>query len=218
MANSRHRHFGIIFYGTQPELFRLLRTYHERIAHYAFICHDKDTYLEERKNEQGEVVNKIGDLEKPHYHLIVDLYNAASANAIKRLFTTETDKPKVEVLNDLVASYRYLTHKDNPEKYQYSSDCIISEDINYYESLCIKGQKRDSDNIAMHIIEDLLKGLNPRLLVDRYGRDFAIHMKQYQDCADSIKLWEQEERMRIRVADMKPSLTEMVTQEEIPFD
>lgn len=216
MAGNRFRHFGVIFYGSQKELFQILHTYHERIAHYAFILHDKDVYLEERKDSEGNVVNAVGDLEKEHFHVIVDLYNAASANAVKRLFTTPEDTPRVEVLNDIVASYRYLTHKDNPEKYQYPSDSVISDDIHYYESLTIKGQKRDSDNMAMQIIEDLLKGLNPRLLVDRYGRDFAIHMKQYQDCADAIRIWEMDNRMR-QVAE-KFTLREVDIQEEIPFD
>ena len=218
MANNRYRHFGIIFYGTQKELFKILHTYQERIVHYAFILHDKDVYREERRNDSGEIVNKIGDLEKPHFHVIVDFYNAASANAVKRLFTTELDKPKVEVLNDLVASYRYLTHKDDPDKYQYSGDSVISDDISYYENLCLKGQKRDTDNIAMHIIDDLLKGINLRILVDRYGRDFVIHMNQYKECAESIRTWELEHWMEKDKNKSRFELIEEAKHEEIPFD
>lgn len=188
MANcGRFRHFGIIFYGSALELDTILLRYQARISHYAYILHDKDTFVEEVKDKDGNVVHEKGELKKAHYHVLVDFYNACSANACKRLFVTTTDNPKVEIINDMVASYRYLTHKDNPEAYQYTSDCINSSDINYYEHMCIIGAKKDSDNIAMQIIEDILKKVNPRILVHRYGRDFVIHMKQYYDCAWEIQ-------------------------------
>ena len=195
MSCGRFRHFGVIFYGTALELDTILLRYMERISHYAYILHDKDTYAEEVRDKDNNLVHEKGELKKAHYHILVDFYNACSANACKRLFVTPADNPKVEVINDMVASYRYLTHKDNPDDYQYSSDCINSSDINYYEHMCIIGSKKDSDNIAMQIIEDILKKVNPRILVHRYGRDFVIHMNQYYDCAREIKDWEEDHRV-----------------------
>lgn len=218
MAGNRFRHFGIIFYGTQKELFVILHQYNERIAHYAFILHDKDVYLEDiYENDKVTLKHKKGDKELNHYHVIVDLFNGATARAVARLFKTETDNAKVEALNDLVQSYRYLTHKDNPEKYQYSSDSVLSDDIDYYEKLCIRGQKRDSDDTAIQIVEALLAGVNPRILMHRYGRDCIIHMSQYKDYAHSIQLWELENRWRL-VEEKKNKLEEVYDDEQIPFE
>lgn len=190
MSCGRFRHFGIIFYGSSLELDKILIKYAERISHYAFILHDKDTYAEDKLNEDGSYAHKKGELKKVHYHILVDFYNACSVNACKRLFVTENDNPKVEVINDMVASYRYLWHADNPEDYQYSKTEVVTDDINYYEKLCIMGAKKDSDNIAMLIVEDILNNVSPRILVNRYGRDFVIHMNQYYDCAREIRSWD----------------------------
>ncbi len=205
--SGRFRPFAIIFYGSQQELMRIIRTYRAAIANYAFITHDKDVYEEDLIDEKtNEYVHRKGEIEKVHIHILVDFFNAHTITAVKRMFTTELDKPRVEVIGDRVAQFRYLTHKDNPEKYQYSDSDIISYDINYYEKLCITGDKIDGDNKAELIINDLLRGISPRIMVARYGRDFVIHMNQYEYCAQAIrhfdscesarKSYEAEQRLR----------------------
>lgn len=87
----------------------------------------------------------------------------------------------------------------NPEKYQYNSADIISDDINYYEKICIVGDKVDGDNKAEMIINDLLRGVSPRIMVSRYGRDFVIHMKQYQECVNEIRYYEADEHIRQKI-------------------
>ena len=220
MANNggRFRHFCIVFYPTQKELFRKLHEYSERIAHYAFVVHDKDRYLDDLIDKDGNYVHRKGDIEKVHIQLIVSLYNGATVKAVARLFKTENDNAKVEAINDLVAQYRYLTHKDDPEKYQYSDEEIISDDINHYEKMCVRGDKRDTDEKAVEIVEAILAGINPRILLHRYGRDFAIHKKQYEECAESIRLWEMYDRAN-RVANLPPTLEEVEDEQvEIPFE
>ena len=195
--SGRFRPFAIIFYGTQEELIQIIRTYRESIAHYAYITHDKDVYEEDLFNEEKqEFVHKKGEIEKVHIHILVDFFNGHTITAVKRMFTTELDKPRVEVIGDRVAQFRYLTHKDNPEKYQYPDSDITADDINYYEKLCITGDKIDGDNKAELIINDLLRGISPRIMVARYGRDFVIHMKQYEECAQAIKFYDFNENAR----------------------
>lgn len=193
--SGRFRPFAIIFYGTQEELIQIIRTYRESIAHYAYITHDKDVYEEDLIDEEtNEYVHRKGEIEKVHIHILVDFFNAHTITAVKRMFTTELDKPRVEVIGDRVAQFRYLTHKDNPEKYQYPDSDITAYDINYYEKLCITGDKIDGDNKAELIINDLLRGISPRIMVSRYGRDFVIHMKQYEECVQAIRFYDSHER------------------------
>ena len=209
MGNSnRFRPFTLVFYGTQEELMTIIRTYRQRIAHYAYITHDKDIYEDDLYNDdKTELVHKKGDIAKPHIHILLDFFNGHTLTAVKRLFTTENDKPRVDVIHDRVAQYRYLTHKDHPEKYQYDVADIISDDINYYETLCKVGDKPDSDNKAEMIINDLLRGISPRIMVSRYGRDFVIHMKQYEDCVTAIRFYDDMERSRkIALAEQEAKL------------
>ncbi len=213
--NSRVRPYTIVFYGNEMELKKILRTNYERIAHYAYILHDKCKYLDDLKDDDGNYVHRAGELEKAHFHILVDFYNGHTFMAVKKMFTTEADNPRVEPVRDRVAQYRYLIHADDPDKYQYEKTAIVSNDINYYEKLCKNGDRRDSDNLAEQIINDLLAGVSPRIMVSRYGRDYVIHMRQYKECVDEIRYWELEHPKR---SYEKPTLQEDDTQMEIPFE
>ena len=214
-TSGRYRPYTVIFYGSKEELQKILRDNRERIAHYAFIPHDRCTYLEDLKDDKGEYVHRAGDPEKVHYHVLLDFYNGHTFQAVKRMFTTEVDNPRVEKVSDRVAQYRYLIHADDPDKFQYAKTDIISNDINYYEKLCVNGDRRDSDNVAEQIINDMLIGVSPRVMVARYGRDYVIHYKQYSEVVDQILYWDMEHPRR---AYERPTLKEEDTQMEVPFD
>lgn len=192
---NRYRSFTIVFYAGAVELNKFLLKYSVRISHYAYIVHDKDVYQEDLKDNDGNYVHKAGEIEKPHIHLLVDFYNAHTPNAVKKLFTTEVDKPRVERVSDKVAQYEYLIHKNDPDKYQYPKSSIVSDDINWYDKLCISGEKRDSDDKAISIVNDILAGISPRILMHRYGRDFIIHYNQYKDMADLVREHDYNERI-----------------------
>lgn len=55
---------------------------------------------------------------KPHYHLILIYSGPTSFNVVKSL-TDQLHAPIPVALEAVRGYYRYLTHKDNPEKYQY---------------------------------------------------------------------------------------------------
>ena len=178
--------------------------------------YEEDLYSEEKQ----EFVHRKGEIEKTHIHILVDFFNGHTITAVKRMFTTELDKPRVEVIGDRVAQFRYLTHKDNPEKYQYPDSDITAYDINYYEKLCITGDKIDSDNKAELIINDILRGISPRIMVARYGRDYVIHMKQYDECAQAIRSYDYNEDIRKRVENDR-KLSERIDRQiemQNPFD
>lgn len=148
--------------------------------------------------------------------MIVDFFNAHTFTAVKKLFTTENDKPRVREILSRQGAFEYLIHKNNPDKFQYSYDLIKSDEIKYYEKFCKEGYSTDKDNISEQIIADILNNIPPRLLVKRYKRDFILNMQRYYDCADKIKLWDVEHPPMVNG---KPDLEELKRiQEEIPFD
>lgn len=75
--------------------------------------HDKD--FDEGGNSEG--------LKKPHYHVILHYSGPTSFNVVKKL-TDSLCQPRPIPLEQVKGYYRYLTHKDNPEKYQYDENDI----------------------------------------------------------------------------------------------
>ena len=76
--------------------------------------HDKD------KHEDGS-----GRTKKPHYHVIVIYGSPTTYNNVKSL-TDSFNAPIPQALEQVRGYYRYLTHKDNPDKYQYDEEDIVT--------------------------------------------------------------------------------------------
>ena len=62
---------------------------------------------------------------KAHYHVILVYGNPTTYNNVKSL-TDSLNQPIPQPLEQVRGYYRYFTHKDNPDKYQYSENEIIS--------------------------------------------------------------------------------------------
>lgn len=70
-------------------------------------------------------VNADGTPKKAHYHVIVCYSGPTSYNVVKGL-TDSLNQPIPQALEQVRGYYRYLTHKDNPDKYQYSESEITT--------------------------------------------------------------------------------------------
>jgi hypothetical protein len=60
---------------------------------------------------------------KPHWHVICCYSGPTSYDVVKRL-ADSLNAPIPQALEQVKGYYRYLTHKDNPDKYQYD-ECDI---------------------------------------------------------------------------------------------
>lgn len=73
-------------------------------------------------------VEEDGSPKKAHYHLLLAYSSATTLNNIRGWFNAcgmpESDLHTVRVCASGVGYYRYLTHKDNPEKAQYNDNDI----------------------------------------------------------------------------------------------
>lgn len=73
-------------------------------------------------------VEEDGSKKKAHYHLLLSYSSATTLNNIRSWFKAcgmpESDLHSVRVCASGVGYYRYLTHKDNPEKAQYNDNDI----------------------------------------------------------------------------------------------
>lgn len=68
-------------------------------------------------------INPDGTLKKPHFHIIICYEGPTSYNVILRI-TELVNATIPQPLEQIRGYYRYFTHMDNPEKYQYSQDDI----------------------------------------------------------------------------------------------
>lgn len=64
-------------------------------------------------------LDPTGEPKKAHFHVIICYSGPTSFNVVKSL-TDSLNCPIPQPLEQVRGYYRYLTHKDNPEKFQYS--------------------------------------------------------------------------------------------------
>lgn len=86
--------------------------------------HDRDLNADEKEK-------------KAHYHVIICYSGPSSFNVVKRL-TDRLNAPIPIALEQVRGYYRYFTHKDNPEKYQYDEKdikCLNGFDIRDFVEL-----------------------------------------------------------------------------------
>lgn len=71
-------------------------------------------------------LNATGEEKKPHWHVIACYQGPTSYNVVCKL-SQETLKGTIpQALEQVRGYYRYLTHKDNPEKAQYNENDIVT--------------------------------------------------------------------------------------------
>lgn len=63
-------------------------------------------------------VDPTGEVKKAHYHIILCYSGPTSFNVVNAL-CEKLNQPIPQPLEQIKGYYRYLSHKDNPEKYQY---------------------------------------------------------------------------------------------------
>lgn len=70
-------------------------------------------------------LNPDGEPKKAHYHVIICYSGPTSYNVVKAL-TDSLNCPIPQALEQVRGYYRYFTHKDNPEKFQYEEHEITT--------------------------------------------------------------------------------------------
>lgn len=156
---------------------------HKDVKHWAYILHDKD------KNEDGTE-------KEPHRHILVTVKANKSIEAMRRIFESEEGNTLFKPIEDIQHDYRYLTHKDDPEKYQYNVDEVRHSTLDYWEKVSKDEETESRSN------EDFINDLeNPkmtrRMLAIKWGRDY---MKNYRAYEAFIRAMERDEWLHNEIA------------------
>ncbi len=172
------RRFGLSTYIPVQELDRYLR-HLPWLQHWAYCHHDKD-------------VESDGTPKVPHTHVILYTYSAKTSSAIKKNFDNYAEElarlsgelkenTLVEVCNDAHMLYRYLTHKDDPDKYQYPDTDVVVDDIDYWAKLCYTdGMTDSSNNKGLAMFQDIIQGTTTLEMIQRYGKEYIYHIGSFK--------------------------------------
>ena len=157
MANPREppnksKYFCCILYpeSTTYDVDKIIKSLANELLTFAVSpLHDRD-------------IDENGTPKKPHFHLLVAYSSATTLSNIKGWFKAcgmpESELHSVRVCASGVGYFRYLVHKDNPEKAQYN-DCDIRI-FNDSDELFKKFSKSTSDKIddlirIFHIVDEI---------------------------------------------------------------
>jgi hypothetical protein len=107
-------------------------------------------------------VEDDGSLKKAHYHLLLAYSSATTLNNIRGWFKAcgmpDSDLHSIRVCASGVGYYRYLCHKDNPDKAQYNDKDIRI--FNDFDEIFQKFNNSENDKISkrvriFQIVDDL---------------------------------------------------------------
>lgn len=171
MKNVQSRKWSIMTYLRPTDIAKVFDDKCDKVRAYAYCTHDKDENTE------------------PHTHVIVWLNTPYPSSSIKNWFRGEDVKGELantlaEPCKDIAAMFRYLTHKDNPDKYQYGDDDVICSDPSMFED----DVQTDDTWTA---VDDLLNGVPLKEVARRYGRDFIYHYSHIRQLVNDIRMEEQ---------------------------
>lgn len=118
-------------------------------------------------------IDPTGEPKKPHYHIILVYGSPTTYNNVKA-FTDKLHQPIPQPLEQVRGYYRYLTHKDNPEKYQYPESEI--ETVNGFNI---------ADFVELTKSEvNAMKGELLELIREKHMKEYCDFMDYVQDNLD----------------------------------
>ncbi len=105
--NVKKRHWAFVLYPESAPSDWFEQLQQRGVVGAVSPLHDKDV------NEDGN-----GTPKKAHYHVLLCYPGPQTFNAVKAI-TDDLGQPIPQAVESLGGYYRYLTHQDNPDKFQY---------------------------------------------------------------------------------------------------
>lgn len=101
-------------------------------------------------------LNPDGTPKKAHYHVIA-VFNGPTSYGVVKALTDKLKQPIPQALESVRGNYRYFTHKDNPEKYQYDEKEITT--INGFSIFDFVELTRSEVNAIKKRLQELIRKL-----------------------------------------------------------
>lgn len=168
-----------------PESQQVAIEYVQKHFSCAWALHDKDVY--EKDAEDGS--HAKGDLKKPHIHFVCVFESARYFHSIAK----EIGVPANVICrcNNLLRAFEYLTHKNDPDKFQYD-DAIVG--MNEFEVPTTAKPVAEEEEQAGKILSEM-----PSFHSTREAAEWAFQNGCWQGFRSAYAIWRDiraEEHMR----------------------
>lgn len=138
-------------------------------------------------------VDKEGKLTKKHRHILIDFGGSAKIKQVCDVADSIKGKNDVQWVGNKKAAFEYLTHMNDPDKYQYNSDDIILVNSKIYDwiSSAFKDILNYIDDYGitslLKLTQSLRKDNNDHLLeyVSKNCYYVNAYLKEYKDIANN---------------------------------
>lgn len=175
----RSRNYTIVLYPEDETHVQALETIKKQFC-YAYILHNRDIYEKDKIHEDtGEIEYKKGERKKEHWHVLITFLNARSDNTIREIIGIENLHIEKSSFYQMA---RYLIHKDNPNKYQYKKEEIITNMKDRIENALMK-EINAEDEKAMILLNYIFSNTNQSILTFKQLTQFAID----NDCLQELQ-------------------------------
>lgn len=174
MAKQSADH-SLMTYAPLDVIMKALEFHSDEIKGFAYILHKYDKFPEGHE--------RAGEFKEPHYHIVLRLWKKRTLSAVRRWFWCVDENGPVNTFSEDVFSvqgaYAYLTHKYDPDKYQYDPASIVVSDRKWFEV----DYYADADSATL-AFEMAVVGVNPYVIAKRFGRDFIYHQHDIYELRD----------------------------------
>lgn len=161
---NRYYSFRIITYAKEEEFQELLK-YGSK---WEYIYHDKD-------------IKEDGTKKEPHWHINIILRQWKSIKGVCELVKSEQNTMAIPMI-DKQKAHRYLTHKDELEKYQYEDKLIKSSENKIWEET---ESKEDENERFLEII--CSREISTKEKAIKIGKDYMKNYDKYERFVQIIK-------------------------------
>lgn len=124
-------------------------------------------------------INPDGSVKKPHYHVILCYAGPTSYNVVRQITNVQLGQTVPKPVEQMRGMYRYFTHMDNPEKFQYSESDITT--INGFNI-------RDYVELTKSEVDKIL-GLIQDFIRDNGIVEYSDLLDNLRDAGESMQDW-----------------------------
>ena len=176
MKKTTSRNYALVLPASWENKDKIIDRCKEIAKHYYVILHDSDA-------------DENGELKKEHYHILMAFSSPQQINTVFNKFAefTEIKQNSIELIRNGNGYKRYLCHVDNPEKHQYPSDLVITNDSLYKDALINKISACDEVNNLMDAFDKKNSVKSEREYIEAFKSAF-IQMNSYQRLMSIIAL------------------------------
>lgn len=161
---KRYYSFRIITYAREEEFQNLLK-YGTK---WEYIFHDKD-------------VKEDGTPKEPHWHINIILREWKTIKGVCNLIEGSQNSLAIP-MNDKREAHEYLTHKNDPDKFQYSENLIKSSEKKLWEEI---ESTADENERFIEILESQTMTLREKAI--RLGKDYMKNFYKYENFISLMK-------------------------------